>query len=164
MCDKSCSDTEECRYDKENCEYKCSAIEITTSTVSTLTLESELESIMESVLENVMETNLATNLASSTKTSNVSHFLMIFLLFFKIKLWKFARGCSPTQTPTQKLKSGFPVFSSQKIGSSSLSFSMIFKALKSKILRIKFYSPCSKILKIPEFTLIIMIDPVVQII
>ena len=23
MCGKGCSDTEECRYDKENCEYKC---------------------------------------------------------------------------------------------------------------------------------------------
>ena len=23
MCGGSCSDTEECRYDKENCEYKC---------------------------------------------------------------------------------------------------------------------------------------------
>ena len=23
MCDQKCSDTEECRYDKGNCEYKC---------------------------------------------------------------------------------------------------------------------------------------------
>ena len=23
MCGKGCSDTEECRYDKENCEYRC---------------------------------------------------------------------------------------------------------------------------------------------
>ena len=23
MCDQKCSYTEECRYDKENCEYKC---------------------------------------------------------------------------------------------------------------------------------------------
>ena len=23
MCEQQCSDTEECRYDKANCEYKC---------------------------------------------------------------------------------------------------------------------------------------------
>ena len=23
MCEKQCSDMEECRYDKENCEYRC---------------------------------------------------------------------------------------------------------------------------------------------
>ena len=23
MCEKQCSDVEECRYDRENCEYRC---------------------------------------------------------------------------------------------------------------------------------------------
>ena len=29
MCDKECSDTEECRYDNGNCEYKCYATSTT---------------------------------------------------------------------------------------------------------------------------------------
>ena len=37
----------------------------------------------------------------------------------------------PTQTPTQMLKSGFSMFSSQEIGSSFLSSQMIFEALYS---------------------------------
>ena len=39
---------------------------------------------------------------------------------------KFARGCPPTQTPTQKLKSVFSTISSQKTGSSSVSLEIIF--------------------------------------
>ena len=42
-------------------------------------------------------------------------------------------GCPPTQTPTQKLKSGFLRLSSQEIGSSLVSLKMIFEALKSEI-------------------------------
>ena len=41
---------------------------------------------------------------------------------------KFARGCPPTQTPTQKLKSGFLKFISQEIGPSLVSMLMIFEA------------------------------------
>ena len=35
---------------------------------------------------------------------------------------KIARGCPPTQTPTQKVQSGFSMFSSKEIDSSSISF------------------------------------------
>ena len=42
---------------------------------------------------------------------------------------KFSRGCPPTQTPTQTIKGGFAAFSSQEIGSSSVSLEMIFEAL-----------------------------------
>ena len=66
---------------------------------------------------------------------------------------KFARGCPPTRTPTQKLKSGFLRFSSQEIGSSLISLWMIFEALQSELFRFKFHSLGSKILKFPEFNL-----------
>ena len=38
----------------------------------------------------------------------------------------------PTQTPTQKLKKGFVIFNFQEIGSSLISFEMIFEALESE--------------------------------
>ena len=60
-----------------------------------------------------------------------------------------------TQTPTQKMKSGFSISSSQGIGPSLVSFQTIFQAPQSEIPRFKFYSMCSEILKILEFTLII---------
>ena len=66
---------------------------------------------------------------------------------------KFARWCSPTQTLTQTLKSWFLRFSSQKIGSSLISFKKIFKDLQSELLRFKFHIMSSKILKIPKFSL-----------
>ena len=44
-----------------------------------------------------------------------------------------------TQTPTQKLKSGFLMFSSQEIGSSSVSLEIIFQALQSELFRFKFF-------------------------
>ena len=49
-------------------------------------------------------------------------------LFFRILLFstssgvKFVGRCSPTQTPTQKFKSGFSIFSSQEIRSSLESY------------------------------------------
>ena len=52
-------------------------------------------------------------------------------------------------------KSGFSMVISQGIGSTFISFLIIFQALQSEILRLDFYSLCSKILKIPEFTLVI---------
>ena len=40
---------------------------------------------------------------------------------------------SPTQTPTQTLKRGFSIFSSQEIGSRLVSFQMIFKPLPAEL-------------------------------
>ena len=47
------------------------------------------------------------------------------------------------------------LFGSQEIGSNSVSFSMIFEAQQSEIFRSRFHSLSSKILKIPEFNLVI---------
>ena len=44
----------------------------------------------------------------------------------------FVASCPPTQTPTQKLKIGFSMFSSQEIGSGLVSFEMIFETLQSE--------------------------------
>ena len=55
--------------------------------------------------------------------------------------------------PTQKMKIEFSVSSSQEIGSSLVSFEMIFEALQSEIFRFKFRLLSSEIVKIPEFTL-----------
>ena len=68
---------------------------------------------------------------------------------------RFARGCPPTQTPTQKFKNGFLIFSSQGIALRLVSLKMIFEALQSELLRFTFHLLSSKILKLPEFTLII---------
>ena len=68
---------------------------------------------------------------------------------------KFARWCPPTQTPTRKFKTGISIFSSQGMGSTLVSLRMIFKALQSELFRFKFHSLSSKILKIPEFSLLI---------
>ena len=65
---------------------------------------------------------------------------------------KFTRWCSPTQTPTQKSKIEFSMFSTQEIGPSLVSFQMIFEAPQSEQLRFKFYSLWSKILKILNST------------
>ena len=48
---------------------------------------------------------------------------------------KFSRGCPPTQTPTQTIKSGFAAFSSQEIGSSLVSLEIIFEAPQSEPFR-----------------------------
>ena len=55
----------------------------------------------------------------------------------------------PTYSPTQMLTSGFPIFSSQEIGPSLVSFEMIFEALQSELIRFMF----RKILKMPGFNL-----------
>ena len=52
--------------------------------------------------------------------------------------------------PTQKWKNGFSSFSSQEIGSSLISFGMIFEALQSNLSRFKFHLLSSEILKILE--------------
>ena len=57
------------------------------------------------------------------------------------------------QTPTQMLKIGFSLCSSQEIGSSLVSSRMIFQALRSDLFSFKFHSLRSKILKFPEFNL-----------
>ena len=54
---------------------------------------------------------------------------------------------SPTKTTTQKLKSGFSMFSSQEIYSSLLSFEMILE-VQTELFRLKLHSLSSK-LKIP---------------
>ena len=56
---------------------------------------------------------------------------------------------------TQMLKSGISMFSSQEISSSLASLEMIFEAPQSELFRFKFHSLRSKILKFPEFNLII---------
>ena len=53
---------------------------------------------------------------------------------------KFDGGCPPTQPPTQKFKIRFSLFSSQEIGSSLISFQMIFKAPQSEVFRSNFNS------------------------
>ena len=68
-------------------------------------------------------------------------------------IWKVCRILS--QTPMQKLKSGFLTSSSQGIASSLVLFEMIFEALQSELFRFKFHAPSLKILKIPEFNLLI---------
>ena len=45
---------------------------------------------------------------------------------------KFVGGCTPTQLPTQMINRCFSPFRTQEIGSSLVSFQMIFKALQSK--------------------------------
>jgi len=67
---------------------------------------------------------------------------------------KFTRWCPPTQTPTQKFKSGFWILNSQEISSCLVPFEMILEALQSERFRFKFHLLGSKILKIPEFNLI----------
>ena len=68
----------------------------------------------------------------------------IFVQFPGNSIWK---RCPPTQTPTQMLKSGFLIFRTQEIGSSLVSFQMIFEALQSELFNFHFIS--SKILKNP---------------
>ena len=52
---------------------------------------------------------------------------------------KFAGECPPTQTPTQKLKSGFSIFNSQGMGLSLVWLKMIFEVLQSELFRFKFH-------------------------
>ena len=54
------------------------------------------------------------------------------------------------QTPTQKFKYEFSIFNSQEIGSSLISFEMIFEALQSELLRFDIHSSS---LIFPEFSL-----------
>ena len=70
---------------------------------------------------------------------------------------KFARGCPPMHTPTQKFENGFSMFGYQEMSSGLVSFPMIFEALQSELLSFKFHSLNSKILKILEFNLLISI-------
>ena len=71
---------------------------------------------------------------------------------------KFARGGSPTQTPTLTLKSGLYTFGSQDIDSSLVSFEMIFEALQLELFNFKLHSLSSTILKIPGFNLVIYMN------
>jgi len=60
---------------------------------------------------------------------------------------KFVGGCPPSQTPTQTVKRRFPAFCSQEIGSSLVSFQMIFEALQSQPVRFNFHLLRSKLQK-----------------
>ena len=66
---------------------------------------------------------------------------------------KFVGWFSPTQTPAQKFKLGFSVFSSHEIASGLISFEMIFEALLFKLSRLMFHLLNSKILGILGFNL-----------
>ena len=66
---------------------------------------------------------------------------------------KFGGWLSSTQTPAQRLKHGFSVFSSHEIASGLVSFEMIFEALLFKLSRLMFHLLNSKILRIPGFNL-----------
>ena len=61
-----------------------------------------------------------------------------------------AERCSPTQPPTQKLKSLFSMLCSQEIDSSLVLLEMILESLQSGIFRFRFHSLGSKILKFME--------------
>ena len=76
---------------------------------------------------------------------------------------KIVAYCPITQTPTQKLKSGFLTSSSQGIASTLVLFEMIFEALQSELFRFKFHAPSLKILKIPEFNLAMAIHRIAKI-
>ena len=64
---------------------------------------------------------------------------------------KFAAWCPLTQTPTQKFKIKFSIFSSHEIGSSLVLLEIIFEALQSELVRFNFHLLRSKLQKIPEF-------------
>ena len=66
---------------------------------------------------------------------------------------KIARGCQPTQTPTQKLQNEFLIISSKEIDPSLVSLERVFECLQSELFRFKYDSLSSEILKIPEFNL-----------
>ena len=56
------------------------------------------------------------------------------------KMWKkFVRGCSPTLTPTQMLKTEFSTLRSQDTVSSSVSFQMMFEALQFEQTKFNFH-------------------------
>ena len=68
---------------------------------------------------------------------------------------KYVRECLPTPNAHAKVKTRiFPI--SQEIGSTLVSFQMIFETLPSELFRFDFHSLSSKILKIWEFNLLII--------
>ena len=64
-------------------------------------------------------------------TTLVSKDVKFYCAYFDI-YEKFVVG-SPTKTPTQMLKRGFSIFTSEKIGPTLVSFQMIFEALQFQI-------------------------------
>ena len=62
----------------------------------------------------------------------------------------YKKNCPPTQTATQKLQREISLLDSQEIGSSLVSFQMIFVALQFEPSRFKFPFLISKIKKISE--------------
>ena len=65
---------------------------------------------------------------------------------------KFFRRYPPTQTSTQK-RNGFSLLGFREVGSTFISFAMIFEALPSSF-KFPYHSLSLKILKIPEFNLV----------
>ena len=65
---------------------------------------------------------------------NIGNFLVHLLIYMK----SFVGGYPPTQTPTQKFKSGLSMYDSQEISSGLISLRMIFEALQSELFRLKF--------------------------
>ena len=68
---------------------------------------------------------------------------------------KFARGCPPTQTPTQMFQNQFLISDSHGIMDILVSIEMIFQALQTRLSRLMIKSVKSKIPKFPEFSLFI---------
>ena len=73
-----------------------------------------------------------------------------------VYLKSMADDVHPLKSPRKSQKNEFWMSNSHEIGSSLVSFKMIFEALQSKLPRFEFQSLSSKILKIPEFSLVIL--------
>jgi len=83
-------------------------------------------------------------------------FLKLYNLSLRFKaIHRLNSGLKPSQTPTQKFKNRFFIITSLEIGSSLVSFQMIFQALQSEIFSFKIQLLSSKTLKIPESNLAI---------
>ena len=55
-------------------------------------------------------------------------------------IFKTSQGFPPTQTPTQKLKIEFSLLGPHEIGSSLVSFLMIFEAIQPELFRLMFHA------------------------
>ena len=81
---------------------------------------------------------------SPSVTTLISEDVEFYCVLFNISE-KLVGRCPPTLTPTQNFKNEFSLSNSHEIGSSLVSFKMIFEALKSELLRFKFHSLRSKL-------------------
>jgi len=74
MCDKGCSDTEECRYDKENCEYRCYVKSVHVVVTTPYNLDSTM-------VTNATSMNICVTDLCNQKGSSVAATLSMALLF-----------------------------------------------------------------------------------